>query len=106
MGGGLSGRENLSDGWGTLFIFEKPGRYSFWMYGMLFPLDIIWIDENGVVVYIVENAQPCVNVCMTYEPDTDALYVLEVRAGFAEDTGIVEGELVEISLPTQPSPAR
>ena len=105
-GRGLSGRGRLSDGWGMIFIFEKPGRYSFWMYGMLFPLDIIWIDENGVVVYIVENAQPCDGVCESYVPDIDALYVLEVRAGFAEDAGIAKGDLVEISLPTQPSPAQ
>ncbi len=105
-GKGLSGREGLQEGWGMLFIFEEPGRYSFWMYGMLFPLDIIWIDERGLVVYLVEKAQPCVDKCVSYFPESDALYVLEVRAGFAEEYNVVRGDLVEISLPTLPSPAR
>jgi uncharacterized membrane protein (UPF0127 family) len=67
-GRGLSGREMLPENSGMLFVFDTPGRYGFWMYGMKFPLDIIWIDESLRVVYFVENAQPCVNICETYEP--------------------------------------
>ena len=73
---------------------------------MLSPLDIIWIDERGLVVYLVEKAQPCVDKCVSYFPESDALYVLEVRAGFVEEYNVVKGDLVEISLPTLPSPAR
>jgi uncharacterized membrane protein (UPF0127 family) len=57
-GRGLSGREMLPENSGMLFVFDTPGRYGFWMYGMKFPLDIIWIDERLRVVYFVENAQP------------------------------------------------
>jgi uncharacterized membrane protein (UPF0127 family) len=54
-GRGLSGREMLPENSGMLFVFDTPGRYGFWMYGMKFPLDIIWIDERLRVVYFVEN---------------------------------------------------
>jgi uncharacterized membrane protein (UPF0127 family) len=96
-GRGLSGREMLPENSGMLFVFDTPGRYGFWMYGMKFPLDIIWIDERLRVVYFVENAQPCVNICETYEPPADALYVLEVNAGFVKKYGMKVGDVVELS---------
>ncbi|MEM4303478.1 MAG: DUF192 domain-containing protein [Candidatus Caldarchaeum sp.] len=97
---GLSGKDMLPEGWGMLFVFEKPGRYSFWMYGMRFPLDIIWVGEDGRVVYVVENAQPCpVNgVCQPYEPSEDALYVVEVNAGFLKKYQIGVGSRVVVDL--------
>jgi uncharacterized membrane protein (UPF0127 family) len=95
-GRGLSGREMLPENSGMLFVFDTPGRHGFWMYGMKFPLDIIWIDERLRVVYFVENAQPCVNICETYEPPADALYVLEVNAGFVKKYGLKVGDVVEL----------
>ncbi len=95
-GRGLSGREMLPENSGMLFVFDKPGRYGFWMYGMKFPLDIIWIDESLRIVYFVEDAQPCANICETYEPPTDALYVLEVNAGFVKKYGLKAGDVVEL----------
>ena len=98
---GLSRREKLEEGWGMLFVFEKAGIYSFWMYEMLFPLDIIWINEKGEIVYIVEKAEPCKSLieCKPYTPDKPALYVLEVNAGFTEQNNITIGMKTRIYLP-------
>ena len=38
---GLSGRSNLPEDKGMLFVYDKPNFYSFWMKDMLFPIDII-----------------------------------------------------------------
>src|SRR4030042_2564613 len=43
---GLSGRDNLSQNQGMLFIFNQPAIPSFWMKDMNFPLDFIWINNN------------------------------------------------------------
>src|SRR4030042_2848822 len=43
---GLMFRKNLDSDKGMLFIFEKEGKYGFWMKKTLIPLDIIWIDDN------------------------------------------------------------
>jgi len=97
---GLSDRDMLPDGRGMLFVFENPGKYAFWMYRMRFPLDIIWVSEDGRVVHIVENAPPCPanGPCPSYQPSEDALYVVEVNAGFAEKHGIRLGSKVHIDL--------
>src|SRR4051812_21812815 len=46
---GLSGRKSIKDNEGMLFVFDKKDKYPFWMKGMQFPIDIIYIDDNRVV---------------------------------------------------------
>ncbi len=92
---GLSGRTKMNDNDGLLFIFDHPGRYGFWMKDMLFPLDIIWINQNGVVVEIERNAQP-EDYPKTYINKSDASYVLELNAGIAEKLGLFIGSKVKI----------
>ena len=97
---GLSGRTNLKDDEGMLFVFTKPGKYYFWMKDMNFPIDIIWLApseggdaEDMKVVYIKKDARPELYP-ETYGPDQDAKYVLEVNAGFSENNNLKEGDNV------------
>lgn len=96
---GLAVRESMGEGEAMLFTFETESRHSFWMYGMKFPIDIIWIDGEKRVVHIEHNLQPCTPLsCPTYRPGEDAMYVLETVAGFAQDHGVVKGAKVEFRL--------
>ncbi|OGZ11976.1 MAG: hypothetical protein A2942_01705 [Candidatus Lloydbacteria bacterium RIFCSPLOWO2_01_FULL_50_20] len=92
---GLSGRPSLDPRSGMLFMFPKPYMYKFWMSDMLFPLDMIWID-NGIVVDISPNATTTFNPAAPnfYFPDEPAQYVLEVNVGFTATHGIVPGDTV------------
>lgn len=93
---GLSGRPSMKDDEGLLFAFDLPGQYGFWMKDMLFPLDIIWINQNGVVVEIERDARP-ESYPQTYMNKSPASYVLEVNAGIAEERGLYIGSKVKIS---------
>ena len=92
---GLGGHASLGEREGMLFIFPTSERHSFWMKGMTFPLDIIWI-ENEQVVYVLGDvahpppatADPALPI---YTPPAAASYVLEVPAGFAARWGIRTG---------------
>ncbi|MFH1192756.1 MAG: DUF192 domain-containing protein [Candidatus Jorgensenbacteria bacterium] len=46
---GLSGHAPLGINEGMLFRFDEPGIYPFWMKGMTFPIDIVWISGNRAV---------------------------------------------------------
>lgn len=97
---GLSGRTSMQNDAGMLFIFDKPGHYGFWMYGMKFPLDIILILNNKVVA-LHENLPPA-PAGNTSPPiwgsEVLADKALEINAGLAKKYGIKVGDTVEIHL--------
>lgn len=90
---GLGGRDSMLEDHGMLFVFEKKDLYVFWMKGMKFPLDIIWLNDDKVVG-IVRNAQviPPGVPLPRYTSGEPANYVLEVNAGLADKYGIKKGD--------------
>lgn len=92
---GLSGRSALLEDEGMLFVFDTPGKYSFWMKDMNFPIDMIWIGEDKKIIYVKKDARPELYP-ETYGPDTDASYVLEVVSGFADKHNLQIGDSVEL----------
>lgn len=86
---GLSGRSNLPQNQGIVFVFERKERYPFWMKGMNFAIDIIYIDDS-TVVDLFENVPPAKkgeNIII-YKPERNANYVLEINSGKAKELGI------------------
>lgn len=52
------------------------------------PLDIIWLDQDLKIVFIKENARPCIfSSCEIFSPSVDAKYVLEINNGEAQKSG-------------------
>ena len=92
---GLMFRESLGEGKGMLFVFEESGIYPFWMKDTFIFLDIIWINSDKEVVFINKDTLPCQeDPCISYDPGTEALYVLEVNSGVSEELGLEIGEIV------------
>jgi len=91
---GLMYRDRLDLGNGMLFVFDSDGIYPFWMKNTLIPLDMIWLDGDGKVVYIYKNARPCEeeDECSNIIPPDSARYVLEINAGEADRIGLKEGD--------------
>jgi len=97
---GLQFRKSLDQNSGMLFIFPYSGFYPFWLKDTFFALDIIWMDHTRRVVHIAHNAQPCrKDPCPNYHPAQNALYVLEVNAGYAATERIQLGDRAEFLLP-------
>jgi hypothetical protein len=99
---GLSGRTSLPTDSGMLFVFEtKKVSPIFWMKGMLFPLDIIWIAD-GKIVKIDKNVQaPSANTpddkLKKFSSNQPVDYVLEVNAGFADNNNVKVGDTIDLS---------
>jgi len=90
---GLSGRDSMPANHGMLFVFQQPAEWGFWMHEMKFSLDIIWFDANQRVVFMEQSLAPCTpQGCPVFTPNTDALYVLEVNAGFVAAHNVVLGD--------------
>ncbi len=97
---GLGGATHMPSNEGMLFLYDKPIYSSFWMRGMKFPLDIIFILDDKVVG-VFENLPPA--------EDTDTNppswgrnllsdRVLEINAGLSRKYGIKVGDRVDYSL--------
>jgi len=84
---GLSGREFLEKSAGMLFVFFESDRYGFWMKDMRFPIDIIWFDDEFVVVDVKENLSP-ESYPEIFKPKEQARFVLEVNAGVVSQQNI------------------
>ena len=78
---------------GMLFVNEAPRRAAFWMKNTLIPLDMLFIDETGVVTTLHENAVP--HSTETIEGGTGVKAVLEINGGLSEALGIRVGAEVQ-----------
>lgn len=78
---------------GMLFIYDEPSPASFWMRNTLIPLDMLFLDETGVITHLHANAIPGDE---TPIPGGDAvLAVLEINGGMAARLGIAEGDAIQ-----------
>ncbi len=91
---GLSGRQGLAENEGMMFLFNEPDRYGFWMRGMEFDLDFIWI-RNGEIIGVAKNVKADKSgkeKVMTPPKEVDA--VLEVAAGICDKYRISAGDKI------------
>jgi len=92
---GLMYRENLPERTGMLFVFPEDAPHHFWMKNTMIPLDMIWMDASGRVVYVSANTPPCrADPCPTYGPDGNVRMVLEIAGGMAAKEGVTAGSVI------------
>ena len=97
---GLSKFNELAPDAGMLFIYEMPIHHRFWMKGMHFPIDILWISGNTIVeitsdVPMAEAHLPLSQ--LKQYSSTDAVdFVLELNAGTTQKMGIRIGDTLSI----------
>ncbi|HVP28617.1 MAG TPA: DUF192 domain-containing protein [Myxococcota bacterium] len=102
---GLGGRPGLAPDTGMLFVFDEPGRYSFWMLDMEFALDFVWIRSGRIVDLTTDvpppptGVDPASGTLRLLEPREPVDLVLEVAAGTVAKRGFKLGDAVEIEPP-------
>jgi uncharacterized membrane protein (UPF0127 family) len=92
---GLSGTPYLPQEVVKLFAFGAAGEQSIWMKDMLYPLDIMWLNKEGVIVHIAENIAPD-TYPKSFSSPSPAWYVIEANAGFVASSSIKKGDKVVI----------
>jgi uncharacterized membrane protein (UPF0127 family) len=94
---GFSGRERPTAGHGILFVYPDAGRRSFWMRGVAFPLDMVWI-RGGRVTGVTRRAPPASDTANgpLYPSPGPVDRVLEVPGGWAIRHRIGPGDRVAV----------
>ncbi len=98
---GLSSRRSLGKNDGMLFVFPTSDYPTFWMKGMSFPIDIIFLNEKKVVtIYKIVPAPKSTSETptTTYAPSSPSDRVIELKAGRVDELGIKTGDSISIPL--------
>lgn len=102
---GLSGRDSLASNSGMLFVYSTPEIRRFWMKGMRFPIDIIWVRSNKVVDILLDAKSPEKDTpdskLTIYQPNEPVDKVLEVNSGFVNANSISIGDDVIVDQVTR-----
>ena len=91
---GLSGTSALP-GDGLLLRWPRPGLHAIWMAGISYPLDLAWLDREGVVQAVPHDVPPCAGTpCRIYAPPgaASSVAVLETAAGRLAACGVRPGQ--------------
>ncbi len=97
---GLSGKKSLPKDSGMVFPYDPKDTPTFWMKGMQFPIDIVFVSD-GKIVTLFKNAQaPFVTNenLQLYRPVQPIDNVIEINAGLSDQYGFKEGDTASITL--------
>ena len=90
---GLMYRESLAPDAGMLFDFgPEPRLVSMWMKNTLIPLDMAFIDQNGIIVHTAENTTP--RSLASISSQGAVVAVLEMAGGRFAEIGVKPGDKV------------
>ena len=92
---GLMNRTEMADNAGMLFVFDDVAERAFWMKNTLIPLDMLFINPDGTVRHIHENAVPHDLTAIPSNGPVKA--VLELNGGAASKYGLRPGDTVRYS---------
>ena len=90
---GFMEREQIPDGTGMLFVFERDQILSFWMKNTPHPLSIDYIDSTGKIRDIYHMTPFSM---ANWTSTVSVRYALEVPQGWFEKEGIIVGDKVLI----------
>jgi uncharacterized membrane protein (UPF0127 family) len=86
---GLMFRTSMEGDHGMLFDLGTREVHQFWMHNTCIPLDMIFLDDDGLIVGILENV-PTLNDSPRSVP-CPSTHVLEVNAGWSRRVGVRAG---------------
>ena len=87
---GLMYRKTMGRDHGMLFVFDRPRHIDMWMKNTSIPLDMVFMDNKGIIRQIVKNATPESTDIISSVEDVQA--VLEVNGGATDYYHISEGD--------------
>ena len=90
---GLMFRKTLAKNAGMLFLFKREALRLMWMKNTFIPLDILFIDKNGVIKRVVKRTIP--HSLATISSRQSVLAVLEIKGGITSSLEIKRGDRIE-----------
>jgi len=89
---GMMGREEWSPINGMLFVFPTEDAHTMWMQNTPLPLDIVFLDDDQIVVGVEYATKPFSEAAITCAHPSR--YVLELPAGAAMNMEVSQGDVL------------
>lgn len=90
---GLMFRKKMADRDGMLFLFKENQMVTMWMKNTFIPLDILFINQKGLIVHIAKSTVPhSLDVISSHE---SVISALELNAGMTNKLNIRVGDRIE-----------
>ncbi|MBI4407290.1 MAG: DUF192 domain-containing protein [Candidatus Kerfeldbacteria bacterium] len=87
---GLGEVDQLAASQGMVFLFPGSEERTFWMKGVEYPIDIVWVNDSQVLGWVTATPGD-----LTLYPSPGVVdMVLELPAGTAKDIGLTVGDTV------------
>lgn len=83
---------DLKDNKARLFAFTHYDKWPVRIKNLTTPVDIVWLDKDKKVVYIVKNAPPDSGEDGQFVPKKEAIYAIELPGGMVESKSIDIGD--------------
>ena len=77
---------------GLVFVYPTEQFISLHMFFVFYPIDVLWLDSGGKVVFLKENFRPFTVVF----PPVKARFVVELPEGLIRASRTEVGDLIEI----------
>ena len=95
---GMMFRQSLRPDRGMLFFHGRPGNWTYYMFQVEIPLDIVWLDGAKRIVEMSPNTPPCTSKsareCPVYGGKAESQYVLELAGGQIENFKLKLGDTI------------
>ncbi len=91
---GLMYRMTMPEEHGMLFRLDERRDHTFWMHNTCMSLDMMFVDDDGMIVGIVEGAEPLTDT--TRSVGCPSSWVLEVNAGWSRRHNVHAGQKMGI----------
>lgn len=88
---GLLGISKLDSDQALLLAFPSEDEWGVWPKSTAFSIDVVWLNKDKKVIYMVKNISPGNSTSATFKPKTPAKYIIEFPAG------TVDRESIEIN---------
>ena len=83
-----------------ILVYPKSDLYALWLLNIQYNLDIMWFNEEGKLVYLIENAKPCENPLdphsCTFKTNVPAKYIVVSTKGFIKENNITNSSILTI----------
>lgn len=98
MSTGLSDRKELAKNSGMIFNLQGIKGIAMWMQDTYIPLDMIFVNKDGRILWIYENAEPLSTKLIRPETDEPIWAVIELNGGDVKQHNIKIGDIIKHQL--------